>query len=80
MIRSHDVAGGMMQTESPDAGRTWTAAEPLDILGLPPHLLRHASPLKEPARRFALEIGPGRLPHERRKRRVGIEQRKKVRS
>ncbi|MHB9024396.1 MAG: sialidase family protein [Armatimonadota bacterium] len=33
----------LMQTESTDGGRTWTTAQPLGILGGPPHLLRHSS-------------------------------------
>jgi sialidase-1 len=33
----------MMQTESDDAGRTWSTAKPLGFHGSPPHLLRHTS-------------------------------------
>ena len=33
----------IMQTESDDGGRTWTAARPLGFHGSPPHLLRHSS-------------------------------------
>ncbi len=54
MIRIEDHAGrklegagipsfSMMQTESDDGGRTWTAARPLGFHGSPPHLMRHSS-------------------------------------
>jgi len=33
----------LTQTESVDGGHTWTAAQPLGILGSPPHLLHHSS-------------------------------------
>jgi sialidase-1 len=33
----------MMQTESDDGGKTWSAARPLGFHGSPPHLLRHSS-------------------------------------
>ena len=33
----------LMQTQSDDGGRTWTAARPLGFHGSPPHLLRHSS-------------------------------------
>lgn len=33
----------IMQTESTDGGRTWSAAQPLGFPGSPPHLLRHSS-------------------------------------
>ncbi len=33
----------MMQTESDDGGKSWTAARPLGFHGSPPHLMRHSS-------------------------------------
>jgi len=33
----------LMQTESGDGGRTWSAARPLGFHGSPPHLLRHSN-------------------------------------
>ncbi len=33
----------IVQTESPDGGRTWTPTHPLDVHGSPPHVLRHSS-------------------------------------
>jgi hypothetical protein len=33
----------LLQTESKDGGRTWTAMRPLGVMGSPPHLLRHSS-------------------------------------
>ncbi len=33
----------LFQTESEDAGLTWTKARPLGIYGSPPHLIRHSS-------------------------------------
>ena len=54
MIRIQDHAGksveaagipsfSLMQTESDDAGLTWTPARPLGFHGSPPHMLRHST-------------------------------------
>ena len=37
------IGFSMMQTESADGGRTWSAPRPLGFHGSPPHLLRHSS-------------------------------------